>query len=199
MGLFGPSKSEVWHQLAAEINADFVDKGFWGGSRVEAHVDNWIIVLDTYTVSSGKSSTTYTRMRAPFVNTKDFYFKIYRNGVFSGLGKFLGMEDINVGYEDFDDEFIIQGNNAEMVRTLFSNERIRKLIQDQIRIKLEIKDDEGFFKGHFPGGIDELSFIVPGVIKDINSLKELYELFAEVLKELCVMGAADSKNPGVIL
>lgn len=199
MGFFGPSKREIWQQLAEEIHADYVNKGFWGGDRVEAHVDNWIVILDTYTVSTGKSSVTYTRMRAPFVNLDNFYFKIYRSGMFSTLGKLLGMEDISVGYDEFDDDFVIKSNDEEKARRLFSNGRIRDLVQDQPSINLEIKDDEGFFKAHFPEGVDELYFVVTGVIKDIERLKELYELFAEVLKELCSMGSASSEEPGVIL
>lgn len=197
MGLFGPSKREIWQQLAEEIQADYVNNGFWGGDRVEVHVDNWVVVLDTYTVSTGKSSITYTRMRAPFVNLDNFYFKIYRAGLFSDLGKMLGMEDINVGYEEFDEDFIIKGNSEEKLRQLFANESIRALIQDQPQISLEIKDDEGFFKAHFPEGVDELYFQVTGVIKDIDRLKELYELFAEVLKQLCSMGSASTEEPGV--
>jgi hypothetical protein len=199
MDIFGPSKKEIWQQLAEEIQADYVNNSFWVGDRVEAHVDNWIVVLDTYTVSTEKSSTTYTRMRAPFVNVDNFYFKIYRTGIFSGIGKMLGMEDINVGYEEFDEDFIIKSNSEEKVKQLFSNEKIRFLIQDQPHISLEIKDDEGFFKAHFPEGVDELYFQVTGVIKDIDRLKELYELFAEVLKELCSMGSASAEEPGVVL
>lgn len=40
MGLFGPSKKEIWKQLAAEIQANYVDGGFWKGDKVEAYVDN---------------------------------------------------------------------------------------------------------------------------------------------------------------
>jgi hypothetical protein len=199
MGLFGPSKKEIWKQLADEINANYVNNGFWAGDRVEARVDNWVVVLDTYTVSTGKSSVTYTRMRAPFVNLDNFYFKIHRSGIFTEFGKMFGMEDINIGCEEFDEDFVIKSNSEEKVKKLFSNESIRALIQDQPHINLEIKDDEGFFKAHFPEGVDELYFQVTGVIKDINRLKELYELFSEVLKQLCCMGSASAEEPGVVL
>ena len=199
MGLFGPSKKEVWQQLSEEIQADYIEGGFWKGDKIQAHVDNWIVVLDTYTVSNGKSSTTYTRMRAPFINLDGLYFKIYREGLFSGIGKMLGMQDINVGYNQFDENFIIKGNDEDRVRRLFSNERIRSLIEVQPRMNLEIKDDEGFFSTRFPEGVDELYFLVPGVIRDVEQLKELYELFGEVLKELCEMGSASMREPGVVL
>jgi hypothetical protein len=199
MGLFGPSKREVWQQLADEINANYIHGGFWKGDKVQAQVDNWLVVLDTYTVSHGKTSTTYTRMRAPFINLDSFYFKIYQKSLFSDLGKMLGMQDITVGYEEFDEEYIIKGNNEEKLKQLFSNERIRKLIETQPQMNLEIKDDEGYFAANFPAGVDELYFTVYGVIKDIEVLKELYELFAEILKELSEIGSASVEAPDVEL
>ncbi|WP_234123997.1 DUF3137 domain-containing protein [Clostridium hydrogenum] len=199
MGLFGPSKKEIWEQLAAEIHANYVPGGFWKGDRVEARVDNWMLVLDTYIVSTGKSTITYTRMRAPFINLNNFYFKIYRSGFFSEIGKLLGMKDVNIGYKKFDDDFVIKSNNEEKAKSLFSNESIRALIEEQPSINLQIKDDEGYFKEHFPKGVDELYFEVTGVIKDIERLKELYELFAEVLKELYNIGVAGWENPDVVL
>ena len=47
----------------------------------------------------------------------------------------------------------------------------------------------------FPEGVDELYFNVAGVIKDLDRLKLLYELFAETLDQLCLTGAAYAANP----
>jgi len=198
-GLFGPSQQEVWSQLCKEIEADIVDGGFWRGKKVVAKANEWTITLDTYTVSNGKTSTTYTRMRAPFINKDHFRFKIYRSGVFSELGKLLGMQDVEVGYPDFDENFIIKGNDTEKLKRLFSNPKIRELISQQPRIYFEVKDDEGWFGAEFPEGVDELYFQVPGLIRDVERLKSLYYLFVEVLNQLCLMGSACQENPGVEL
>lgn len=200
MGLFGPSREEIWRQLCAEIGADFVDGGFWKGDRVQAHVKGWTITLDTYTVSSGHSHVTYTRMRAPFVSRDGFRFRIYRAGLFSGLGKALGMQDIDVGHSArFDDDFIIQGNDESKVRALFANSEIRRLIDEQPRIRLELKGDEGLFRTRFPEGVDELHFLTLGVVKDVDRLKHLFDLFAAVLEELHRIGSATEADPGVAL
>jgi hypothetical protein len=199
-GIFGPSREEVWKQLCAEIGADFVDGGFWKGDKVQAHVKSWTITLDTYTVSTGHSHVTYTRMRAPFVSRDGLRFRIHRKGLFSGLGKVLGMQDIEVGHSlHFDEDFIIQGNDEFKVRSLFANSEVRRLIAEQPQIHLQLKDDEGFFRKHFPEGVDELDFQVVGVIKDTERLKQLFDLFAEVLEELYRIGSATEENPGVAL
>ncbi|KPU44818.1 hypothetical protein OXPF_19040 [Oxobacter pfennigii] len=197
--VFGPSREEIWTKLSEEIGADYVNGGFWKGDKVVAKVGDWTIILDTYTVSTGKSSVTYTRMRAPYVNKDGFRFKIYRKGIFSDLGKLFGMQDVEVGYEGFDRDFIIQGTDTEKLKELFANQKIRELIEYQPGIHLEVKDDEGWFGSQFPEGVDELCFQVTGVIKEVEVLKMLYFLFAVVLNQLCLMGSAYEDDPEIEL
>lgn len=197
--LFGPSKNEMWQQLSQEIEAQFIDGGFWRGSKVEARVGEWTITLDTYVVSTGKTSTTYTRMRAPYVNKDGFRFTIYRRGLFSDLGLLFGGQDILVGDPLFDEAFIIKGTDEQTVRRLFENAQIRTFIASQPRIHLTVKDSEGWFGPSFPPDVDELSFHVIGVIKDVERLKVLFELFAEALQQLCLIGSAYENDPQVQL
>jgi hypothetical protein len=199
MGWFGPSKDEVWRQLCREIGAEFVAGGFWKVSKVQAQVGPWTITLDTYKVSSGKHSETYTRIRAPFVNPDGFRFTIYRKGFFSDLGKILGMQDIEVGDPEFDEAFIIKGNDEFKVCDLFADAELRALIQAQPKLHLEVKDDEGWFRVYFPDGVDELYFRTGGILKDVERLAGLYELFARTLDRLCRIGTATRKDPEVRL
>jgi hypothetical protein len=134
------------------------------------------------------------------VNPDGFRFNIYRKSIFSGLGKWLGMQDITVGDPFFDDEFIVQGNDEAHVRRLLAVPRLRYLIRAQSDIHFSVKDDEGFWGGHnFPPNVDELYFQVPGTITDVDRLKGLYDLFSETLDELCRMGSAYKDDPGVKL
>ena len=199
--LFGPSRDEIWQQFAAAVGGNMTGGGFWSGGKVEGAHGQWIITLDTYTVSTGKSSITYTRMRAPYVNPEGFQFTIYRRGIFSDIGKWLGMQDVEVGEPQFDEDFIIKGNDETKLRRFFADTRLRELISAQPTIHFCVKDDENRFWGGriFPPDVDELYFQVTGVIKDVDRLKLLYGLFSETLDELCRMGAAYEKNPGVML
>ena len=196
---FGPSREEIWKQLAGEMSADFIEGGFWKGSKVQASVHEWTVTLDTYIVSTGKSYITYTRIRAPYVNKDGFRFKIYRKGFFSDLGKRLGMQDIEVGFPEFDDQFIIQGNDEPKLQLLFKNPKIRELIEAQPDISLEVKDDDGWLGTKFPKGVDQLVFHVVGIIKDVERLKLLYTLFAETLDQLCRIGSAYEDDPHIAL
>lgn len=198
--LFGPSKKEIWRILSEQINSEFVEGGFLKGSdKVVTRYRDWTITLDTFTVSNGQTSTTYTRMRAPYVNAEGFRFSIYRSGIFSELGVFLGFQDVITGNDSFDEEFVIKASDEEKVKELLSEPHIRDLISMHPRFRLEVKDDEGWFSKSFPDGVDELYFSVPGIIRDIEQLKSLFELFSEVLNRLCVIGAAYEGSPGVEL
>lgn len=195
--MFGPSRKAIWRQLSEEIQGRFVEGGFLKGDKVQATHGEWTVTLDNYAVSTGKAVMVFTRMRAPYVNPAGFRFTVYRRGLFSELAKKLGMQDIEIGDADFDRAFIVKSSDEARVRELLSDANIRRLIAQQPDIQFSVKDDEGWFGPYFPEGVDELHFVVGGVIKDLERLKLLYELFAATLDRLCGMGAAYRQAPDV--
>src|SRR4051794_30986379 len=185
--IFGLSRKEVWNVLAAEINARHETGGWWKSDRVVANVGtSWQIVLDTYTEQHGETSTTYTRLRAPFRSRDGFRFRIYRKSIFSGLGKMLGMQDIEIGDQFFDADFIIQSDRPAQVKRLLDNVRIRNHLAAQPRVSFAVRDNEGWFGKTFPPDADELRFVAIGVIKDLDLLHGLFDLFADTLHQLVV-------------
>jgi hypothetical protein len=59
--------------------------------------------------------------------------------------------------------------------------------QDQPKIRLEVKECEGWFGPRFPEDVDELHFQIVGVIQEVKCLKAL---FAAVLDQFCRIGLA---------
>jgi hypothetical protein len=198
--MFGPSRDEIWKQFSDAVGGNFTESSYWNGSKVEATHGQWMVVLDVYTVTMGKSRVDYTRMRSLFINPEGFYFNVYRRGIFSNLGKLLGMQDVTVGYPQFDDMYIIQGNDEAKLRRLFANKKIRDLIDRQPEVQFCARDDENeFWDRKFPKEVDELCFQSTQIMKDLDHLKLLYDLFSETLDELVRMGSATANNPGVKL
>ncbi|MDE3259472.1 MAG: DUF3137 domain-containing protein [Gemmatimonadota bacterium] len=201
--IFGPSKDEIWRQIASDIEGEFVDGGFWGENAVTYNHGEWRIVLDTRTEStySGTMMMTvqYTRMRAPFVNKDGLYFDISLEGFLSSIGRLFGMRDIVIGDRFFDDRFLIKGNSPEKIKLLLADERIRELIRKQPKVHLRIKDDEGIFGADFPDGVDELYFECAGVIKEAEASKDLFELFCRILERLVQIDSAYEDDPKVRL
>jgi hypothetical protein len=187
--IFGPSREEIWQQLALELGAQY-QQDFWTGAKVEVTYGEWTITLDSYAVSNGKTSHVFTRFRAPYVNPDGFQFAVSRKHIFTGLAKWLGMQDVEIGHKEFDEAFVIQGNDEKKLRILFANQDIRRLIESQPQISLSVRGDQGWFSRIHPEGVDELYFQVSGIIKDVERLKELFALFGLVLDQLCEMGSA---------
>ncbi len=191
LDLFGRYKRKIWQELCDRIDADFFKHRFQSKDRIEAYYKNWIITIDKFIVDK----IIFTRIRAPFVNRDDFKFKLVREYKAHRISKFLGMQDVIVGYPDFDKSYIIQGSDERKLNMLFSNPDIRQLISYQSKIHLELKHDNGWFKKKYPEGINELYFHVSGVLKDIDQLHDLYDLFAITLDHLCHIGTAYEDDP----
>ena len=194
--IFGVSRDDAWRAVAAELNARHEPRGWCRSSRIVADLKPWQITLDTVQESENQ---VLTRMRAPFANPSGFRFRIYRASMFSELGKRLGMQDIVIGDAAFDEAFIIQSNDESKVRALLADPQLRALIAAQPRIMLKVKDDEGRFGAPFPAGTDELKFTCGGVIKDVDRLRLLFDLFAATLTRLCEVGGATDDPPGVTI
>jgi hypothetical protein len=192
--VFGPSRDEVWRQLAAEIGAGFHSR-FWSGTKVAIDYGAWTITLDSFTVYTRQSHQTYTRFRAPYLNPDGFRFSIYRRHFFTGVAKLLGMQDIEVGHPEFDAAFVIQGNDEMKVRALFADESIRNLVAAQPDVWLTVRGDQGWFSRIHPDGVDELYFQAKGIIKDLERLKGLFALFGLALDRLCILGSTCETSP----
>ena len=196
-------REEAWRRFANEIGAEFIKGGLLQSDKVVAKVKEWIITLDTYTEGSWETVRfIYTRMRVPYSNKDGFKFTIYRKkdllsfsicGIEIGrslsqkLGKFLVRRNIEVGYPDFDNVFIIESKNESKVRALFANSRIRQLIQIQPDIYFKLSRSELYFRSE-------------GVIDDVERLKSIFELFKETLNQLCEIGSTyETELPSVVM
>jgi hypothetical protein len=198
--LFGPSKEEIWSLLAQQIGAEFKQgEGWTGRARVDAQVGQWVVTLDTFTVSTGKSTVTFTRMRAPFVNRDGFRFTITRAGILSSIASALGFQDVEMGDAAFDKAFVVKTNDESRVRTFLADADLRAKLSLQPSLTLSVLDDEGWFGAKFPQGVDELKFHTVGVIKDLVRLQQLFELFATTLHRLCHIGSAYEDDPKIRL
>ncbi len=199
-------QANTWRQLSNQIGAEFIQKkqegGFFKpreGCKVRARVKEWTITLydtkEIYTTQHSATTVHGTNMDAPYVTKDEFAFMIYPKGMLSELGKLFGGQDAEVGYPEFDRDFIIKCTDEAKVRALFANSRIRQLIQAQ----------PGFHRfgaDSYYGVRPELYFRFQSdvaVITDVGRLKSLFELFGETLNQLVAIGSASEENPNVKL
>ncbi len=197
--VFGPSRPEIWQQIAQDLGGNYIGEAFFGEDAVIYRHGEWQIVLDVRYQQEGGSTASYTRLRAPFINKDGFVFRIFRKRFLSFIGKLIGAQDVVIGDPVFDDPFIIQTNSEDRIRYLLEDEALKQLIQQQPDVWFEVRGDDGLFGVDFPDGVDQLYFESAGVIKDTPLLKGLFELFSLTLMRLVEMDSAYDSDPNVRL
>jgi hypothetical protein len=101
-----------------------------------------------------------------------------------GAPSYVDPEIIESGDPEFDRDFIIKSNDVARARLLFKQLKIRELVSLQPSIELKINAKGSNKRQVRNDGDAELYFQVTGVIKDLERLKQLFELYSEVLKSL---------------
>ncbi len=192
--IFGPSKEEIWTQIAKDIDGKYEDGGFLGTDVLRYHHKQWEVLLDTYS-TGGKNKRTYTRLRVPFLNKNDLFFEIYREHFFTPVGKFFGMQDIQIGDTLFDDNYVIKGNNEYIIKKLLRDKELKKLFDSLPKVNVKIKNGDGWFADKYPEGVNILNFESIGVIKEKVVLRNLFELFSAILDRLVHIDAAYKEDP----
>ncbi|MBX3248590.1 MAG: hypothetical protein KF901_15545 [Myxococcales bacterium] len=109
-----------WAEWAAGLGGQFVpgSGGFFFRTPalvVVPHGYAWVR-LDKYVVSTGKTSTTYTRARARFTLGFGPRFRVSAEGILSAVGKALGAQDLLLDDPAFDPRFVIKGDSPDAIR-----------------------------------------------------------------------------------
>ncbi|MFO0756473.1 MAG: hypothetical protein U0359_08280 [Byssovorax sp.] len=127
-------RAVVWQRVAEEIGGRFEPSsgGFWKPDpmKIVAQLDDITVVVDHYTVSHGRSSTTYTRIYAEASGPNALTLKVYEEGVLSSLGKAFGTQDIDTGDRAFDDVFIVKSNDEGLARLWLDDRKLRETLTE---------------------------------------------------------------------
>lgn len=183
-----PSKEEAWTALAGRRAGNPVLSKKGKVKQIRFALDPFELVLDTYTESSGQSSQTYTRGRILFPVRDEFRFQVYRRTVFSGIGKYFGMQDIEVGHPQLDRDFIVKAESAGRVQALLLRSGVSNALLALGNGKLETRKYRK--RGVDTTNVRELRYLVSGVLRDAQKLDALVDLFADVNQHLIRSGAA---------
>jgi hypothetical protein len=192
MGMFGLSKKNVWSNTVASIGAVYVDKTFKTQPHIEKTYKNRKIIMETYMVNTGKSATTLTRARMCFIRENDIIFKVMPKNIFSGFAGIFKMPAVETYDYDFNDRFVVRGNDEPVIREIFENKKIRELIKEIGKNRLELKR-------HKKNDKSEIYYQFNGVLKDEKKIENVFELFETMLDGLVKAGAASEKEPRTVI
>jgi len=195
--LFNNSDNDVYQSVAEELNGKFTlvpTKSAQRG-RIDLPHNNTTITLDVFDSDNVDGRSQYTRLRMPFIGTNDFKFEVYRSDIFTTIAKWFGLQDLTIGDEKFNKEFIIRGNNQETVRQLLSDPKLKQLIQDQPAMILQIRDTNDTNNESLPKGVKMAFYKTGGVVHDAETLKCQFELFKSLSDQIIETGISRNEKP----
>jgi hypothetical protein len=190
----------VWMELAEERKGDFVDGTTLVKMTLPIKAKPWTLSMQMHSSPIGSSLNETTIIAAPFVARHPLTFAIRNTKTVEEIAKVFGMQDIIVGDSAFDKEYIIQGNNVEMVRELFSVAELRESIEGQKAINLCVADQHNKHFSFTPTErVHVLTFTEKGAINSFDRLTSLESLFTITLDLLHSLGVATLEDPDFVI
>lgn len=122
----------TWAAFAASRGLQYAAPEGWlfrTAPRITGTIEQIAFTIDTFTVSHGKSSTTYTRVRARAIDPIPSAVKVYNAHFLSGLGKLLGFQDVPVGDAVFDEKYVVKADVEADARALLDAPTRRSLLE----------------------------------------------------------------------
>ena len=129
----------AWRQVAGRLGLTYSKEGWWAKAKVEGDTTNGhTVVLDTYTVSTGKSSTTYTRIRVHITDPLPSLV-LRPEGMGTALGRLIGSDDVTTEDPGFDDSVFVRSEDTEGLTAVLDS-KARGLLRRCVDERFSVKD-----------------------------------------------------------
>ena len=115
--------NEAWAAVARQLQLVFHPGQIFSRPRISGIHKGCSVLVTTFSKGSGKNQTTYTRFRVSYPHSLDLGLRLTKQGMLSGIGKFFGTQDIEVGDEGFDDAVVVKGRDPERVKEFLTLSR----------------------------------------------------------------------------
>lgn len=180
MRLFGPAQEDIWKLLSEDIDGNFICEGnFFKTCKVIKNFYDWTICLETYS-SGSKNEPIFTMVYAKFTNKHNLKFFIFDNYFHCYFSSFFKMLDLKVPFKDFNDKFVSRANSETALNVFLDNENLRNLFLLHSDISFEVTNTSEYFNEYE----NTVSIKLPGIIKNNEILKNMFELIGESLLQI---------------
>lgn len=175
---YGKNEEEVWNRLDMDLQeADLLHYK----AAVEQGTQKVYLDIDIDPGGGFESGFSTTILSAPLRAHNGFRFAVHTKHITDAIGKLFGMQDVVIGYADFDDKLIIKTNNEAKVKSLFSDASVRAILLSLPYFTLEITEEnvtEGEQK------INILRLYIEEAITQPARLRPVYHTFMQLLQWL---------------
>jgi hypothetical protein len=140
-------RRKAWADLAERLGLNF-EPGSYIFSRpiVSGTHLHHQVKLDSFTRSSGRSSTTYTRIIVYLSSAANFSLTLTEEGVFSRIGKAIGMQDVQVGDDEIDRRYTIRSQPEDAARRVLFSLGMRQRLLEAPPLHIELRGMEVIYE-----------------------------------------------------
>jgi hypothetical protein len=163
----GADRREVWRSFARDRDLKWTDAaGPWyrrSPYAIGGVVDGVELRLDTFVVSNGKTSTTFTRVSAGVSNAARARIEVYRRTPFTRLGELLGWKTLPTNHAVFDRQWVVRSKSKDYGRAVIDDDVRQRLLRIPRHVRVKVEDR--LVKVTWRGGER-----VPAVIEEATAL-----------------------------
>lgn len=172
----GQTEAEVWQNVEADLNKN--EDVYDYNVIIEQDDKKVSLIIDIDLGGGFEGGYASTSFNAEVADAKGFRFGVHRDGFIDDIGKFLGMQDVEVGYAELDKHLIIKTNHEEKVKALFADSNVRAVFEQLDDFDFGIRMHSVEHEDHKHAFL-ELN--IEDGITDPAELRKLYSAFYSVL------------------
>jgi len=172
----GKTEGEIWKQIDADLGDDQDIYDYNAIIEQDGKRTELVIEIDLGGgFEGGYANTAFT---AQIADARNFRFAVHEDDFIDDIGKFLGMQDVKVGYAELDHHLVIKTNDEKKVKELFIDNEVRAVFEKLSDFDFGIRMHQ--IEGHeHKGAFLELN--IDDGITEPDKLRKLYHTFYSVL------------------
>jgi len=145
------------------------------------------LVIDIDLGGGFESGISYTSLTAVLSSDPGFKFVLHDEHFLDEVGKFFGMQDIEIGYAALDKNIVIKSDHPDKVKALFADEQVRNTLESLQNFSLYTEKDHTDTR---------LVLMIEEGITDPNSLQGIFMSYTTLLKEFGIKSNGPIRGPG---
>ncbi len=172
----GTSVEDAVEQLTTDVTWSESPNNY----RATIHTGTHDVFLETVRSAGGGDEGwgfEQTTLMTSLPSNNQFKFAITPEDVINRIGKFFGMQDVKIGYPEFDDNVLVQTNDEVKLKQIFADSSLRSIFQNLSGYSFHIDKAE-------KGEGDHLHLVIQHAITNTADLKKLFGAFNQVLHAL---------------
>jgi len=169
----GNNETDIWTQVAEDMGStgllDYQVQINQGGHLVN-------IVVDIDLGGGFEGGFEMTEFSASLGAESEYKFAIHNEDFLDEIGKFFGMQDVALGYAEFDKKVIVKTNNDDTTRKLFAGHPLQTFINEiGTNFNLAITGS---------GHDRKLEMTLEKGVTDVHALQKMYGFFYGLLIQI---------------